>query len=83
VEDCAAQIVARAKDIAESEGLGGADLAEYMLIAKRCKFNFRDMLTEIERGEMSRESWQPTPGLRMLVGQFYDSAAIERMLLKS
>ena len=83
VEDCAAQIVARAKDIAESEGLGGADLAEYMLLAKRCKFNFRDMLTEIERGEMFRESWQPTPGPRMLVGQSYDSAAIERMLLKS
>ena len=83
VEDCAAQIVARAKDIAESEGLGGADLAEYMLLAKRCKFNFRDMLTEIERGEMSRESWQPTSGLRMPVGQSYDSAAIERMLLKS
>ena len=83
VEDCAAQIVERAKAIAEAEGLGGADLAEYMLLAKRCKFNFRDMLTEIERGEMFVELAPQIVTARFGDGQSYDSAAIERMLMRS
>ncbi len=73
----------RAKAIAEAEGRGGADLAEYMLLATRCKFNFRDMLTEIERGEMFVE---PSPQLvpaRIVGGPAYDSAAIEPMLMRS
>ncbi len=83
IEDCAAQIVERAKQIAEAEGLGGADLAEYMLLAKRCKFNFRDMLTEIERGEVYREIL-PQPAICRDHGtQGYDSAAVERMLMRS
>ena len=83
VEDCAAQIVERAKAIAEAEGLGGADLAEYMLLAKRCKFNFRDMLTEIERGEMFVALAPQIVTARFGDGQSYDSAAIERMLMRS
>lgn len=83
VEDCAAQIVERAKEIAESEGLGGADLADYMLLAKRCKFNFRDMLTEIERGEMFVEQCPQIASATTIGGPAYDSAAIERMLMRS
>lgn len=83
IDDCAAQIVARAKEIAESEELGGADLADYMLLAKRCKFNFRDMLTEIERGEMFRECSIPITTTRNISSPGYDSAAVERMLMRS
>lgn len=83
VEDCAAQIVERAKEIAEAEGLGGAELADYMLLAKRCKFNFRDMLTEIERGEMYQETTLQVLNARTAAGQSYDATAIERMLLRS
>ena len=55
VEDCAAQIVERAKAIAEAEGLSGASAEEFVKLAADCKFNFRDMLNEIEKGTMMRE----------------------------
>lgn len=83
VDDCAAQIVQRAREIAKSEGLGGADLADYMLLAKKCRFNFRDMLTEIERGEMYRDCSTPIVNSRSAGNQGYDSAAVERMLMRS
>lgn len=40
----------RAKDIAEAEGLGGAELDDYVALARKCKANFRQMLSEIESG---------------------------------
>lgn len=40
----------RAMEIADAEGLGGAELSEYVDLAKRCKCNFRMMLSEIEAG---------------------------------
>lgn len=40
----------RAKDIAEAEGLGGAELDDYVALARKCKSNFRQMLSEIESG---------------------------------
>lgn len=45
----------RAKEIAEAEGLGGADLSEYVALAKRCQGNLRMMLSQIEAGEMIRD----------------------------
>ena len=55
VEDCAREIVRRAIEIAETEGLGGADVSDYEQLAVECKFNFRAMLTEIEKGVMIRD----------------------------
>lgn len=46
----------RAMSIAEQEGLGGATLPEYVDLAKRCQFNLRQMLCEIEGGLMVREA---------------------------
>ncbi len=45
----------RAMEIAEIEGLGGAEFSEYVELAKRCKANFRMMLSEIEAGVMIRD----------------------------
>jgi DNA polymerase III gamma/tau subunit len=56
VEDYADKMILRAKEIAEIEGLGGATKAEFVDLAVACKFNFRDMLTEIEKGVMCRDS---------------------------
>ena len=56
VEDYADAMVLRAMAIAEQEGLGGATKAEFVDLAVACKFNFRDMLTEIEKGTMCRDS---------------------------
>jgi DNA polymerase-3 subunit gamma/tau len=55
VEDYADKMILRAKEIAEIEGLGGATKAEFVDLAVACKFNFRDMLTEIEKGVMCRD----------------------------
>lgn len=49
------QFAARAQEIAETEELGGALPIEYMELAKRCKGNFRKMLSEIEAGHLFRE----------------------------
>lgn len=42
----------RAKMIADSSGLGGAPLAEYVRLAEFCKDNLRAMLNQIETGCM-------------------------------
>ena len=55
IEDCAQQIIQRAMEIAELEGLGGAGIEEFGKLAVDCKFNFREMLTEIEKGVMIRD----------------------------
>jgi DNA polymerase-3 subunit gamma/tau len=55
VEDYADKMILRAKEIAEIEGLGGASKAEFTDLAVACRFNFRDMLTEIEKGVMIRD----------------------------
>ena len=49
------QFAERVKEIAESEGLGGAQLVEYVELAKRCKGNMRQMLCLVETGDMLRE----------------------------
>lgn len=46
----------RVMEIAEVEGLGGADYREYLDLAKRCKVNFRAMLSALEAGDMLRET---------------------------
>ena len=73
VEDCAAEIVERAKGIAEAEGLGGANARDYQKLAKDCKFNFRDMLAHIEAGKMVREVITPS-------NAGYDMAAIQKLM---
>jgi len=45
----------RAKEIAETEGLGGASLPEYVDLVKRCESNLRRTLCEIEAGLMVRD----------------------------
>ncbi len=55
VEDYADAMVLRAMAIAEQEGLGGASKEEFVELAATCRFNFRDILTEIEKGVMARE----------------------------
>jgi len=55
VEDYADAMVLRAMAIAEQEGLGGASKEEFVELAAACRFNFRDILTEIEKGVMARE----------------------------
>lgn len=42
----------RAQEIAEAEGLGGAEFSEYVALAKRVKCNFRALLSAIEAGEL-------------------------------
>ena len=42
----------RVQEIAELEELGGAEFPEYVDLAKRCKVNFRAMLSALEAGEM-------------------------------
>ena len=78
VEDCAAEIVERAKGIAEAEGLGGAAAREYQKLAKECRFNFRDMLTHIEAGKMVRDAIEPANAFPRVVG--YDMEAIQRLM---
>ena len=46
----------RVQEIADLEGLGGAEFREYVDLAKRCKANFRSMLSALEAGEMLREN---------------------------
>lgn len=55
-EDYAEEMILRAMAIAEQEGLGGATKEEFVELATKSKFNFRDVLTEIEKGVMCRES---------------------------
>lgn len=50
------KFAARAKEIAEAEGLGGARLDEYTALVKRCECNFRMVLSEIEAGAMCRDA---------------------------
>jgi DNA polymerase III delta prime subunit len=73
VEDCATEIVERAREIAELEGLGGATTREFQKLAKECRFNFRDMLTHIEAGKMVRDIIEPA-------STAYDMAAIQRLM---
>ena len=51
----AAAFAKRAQEIAEAEGLGGAHPSEYLDLVKRCKANFRMVLSEIEAGVCVRE----------------------------
>lgn len=55
VEDYADAMVMRAMAIAEQENLGGATKEEWIELAVACKWNFRDVLTEVEKGVMVRE----------------------------
>lgn len=48
-------MVDRAIWIAEREGLGGAPRDEYMALASRCSWNFREVLNEIELGRMATQ----------------------------
>jgi len=69
VEDYADRMILRAKEIAEIEGLGGASKAEFTDLAVACRFNFRDMLTEIEKGVMIRNcDGQDAAGVDSVVG---------------
>lgn len=47
---------ARAREIAETEGLGGADIQDYKALVKSCQYNFRQVLSKIEAGECFREA---------------------------
>lgn len=78
VEDCAAEIVERAREIADLEGLGGASAKDYQKLAKECRFNFRDMLTHIEAGKMVRDTVERSDAFPRVVG--YDMDAIERIM---
>jgi len=53
-EDYADAMIMRAMAIAEQEGLGGAEKREWIELAVACKWNFRDVLTEVEKGTMLR-----------------------------
>jgi replication-associated recombination protein RarA len=55
VDDYADAMVKRAMAIAEQEGLGGAKREEWVELAVACKWNFRDVLTEVEKGVMVRD----------------------------
>jgi hypothetical protein len=46
----------RCKETAEAEGLGGKPLTSFKALARRCKFNMRAMLKEIEAGAMCQGS---------------------------
>jgi hypothetical protein len=46
----------RCKEIAEAEGLGGKPLTSFKALARRCKFNMRAILKEIEAGAMCQGS---------------------------
>ena len=56
VDDYADAMVKRAMAIAEQEGLGGAEMADWVALCTACKWNFRDVLTEVEKGVMCRDS---------------------------
>jgi DNA polymerase III delta prime subunit len=47
---------ARAQQIAEAEGLGGAEAKEYLALVRACKNNFRAVLSQIEGFEMFRDT---------------------------
>jgi len=53
-DDYADAMIMRAMAIAEQEGLGGAEKREWIELAVACKWNFRDVLTEVEKGTMLR-----------------------------
>ena len=42
----------RAREIAQAEGLDGADTSAHVRLAKDCRNNMRKMLTSIESGDM-------------------------------
>lgn len=46
----------RAKEIAEAEGLGGAALTDFRLLAKRTNGNMRAMLQAVESGDMAKSA---------------------------
>ncbi len=62
VEDFAREMILAAKRIAEKEGLGGATEEEFGKLALDCKWNFRDVLTEIEKGVMIRDCEEVSVG---------------------
>lgn len=78
IEDCATAIVDRAIEIAELEGFGGATRKEFLQLAQDCKYNFRDMLTHIETGQMHRTDNLSTAS----VGISYDMEAISRLMAR-
>ena len=78
VEDCAAEILERARQIAELEGLGGATAREFQKLAKECRFNFRDMLTHIEAGKMVRDIPESSGVLPHVIS--YDMDAIKKLM---
>ncbi len=45
------KFAARAQQIAEAEGLGGAPLSKYVRAAKEARNNFRALLTQVESGD--------------------------------
>lgn len=51
----AKQFAERALEIADAEGLGGASLEEATGLVKRSGFNFRQVLSQIEAGELVRD----------------------------
>lgn len=50
--DLCGAFAARAKEIAEKEGLDGQPIEKYQRLAKDCGNNFREILQHIEAGEM-------------------------------
>lgn len=46
------EMVQRAKEIAEREGLGSCPLGDYYALAERSEWNFREVLNQIELGAM-------------------------------